>query len=47
MWAETVSPFMSLIVPHLKETAAHLLFHHKSGIYYEFACTYQAEGRFH
>lgn len=27
MWAETVNPFMSLIVPHLKETAAHLLFH--------------------
>lgn len=34
-------------VSDLKEAAAHLLFHHKSGIYYEFACTYQAEGRFH
>lgn len=38
---------MSLIVPHLKEAAAHLLLHHKSGIFYEFACTYHAEGRFH
>lgn len=47
MWANTVSPFLSLTVPHLKEAAAHLLFHHKSGIFYEFACTCHAEGRFH
>lgn len=46
MRVETVNPFMSLIVPCLKETAAHLLLQHKNGIFYEFACTYHAEGRF-